>query len=126
MSNAFSDLKALMNSAQEMVNLATTISNKVAAVKVSETESREIMEFRNSLMNLGINDPVTRKGTKNDYFLKLSTQIQEFLDLYFKTKHPRIISTIDLYCLFNRARGLGKFEILTTRYGFSSGSYKSM
>jgi hypothetical protein len=63
-------------------------------------------------MTLGISDPFTRQEAKSDYVKKLALQIQEFLDLYFKTRHPKIISTVDLYCLFNRARGLSKILVL--------------
>lgn len=109
LSSAFSDLNALMDSAQEMVKLASNISAKVATIKGSDSNSKEIIEFRNSLMTLGINDPVTRHEAKTDYFKKLSKELQEFLDIYLKNRHPKIISTVDLYCLFNRARGYGKY-----------------
>jgi len=121
MFSAFSDLKTLMNSAQEMVQLASSIAAKVASAKgTSDSESEEIIQFRNSLMILGISDPVTREEAKNDYVKKLANQIQEFLDLIFKTRHLKIISTVDLYCLFNRARGLSKKFKTNYRFDFSS------
>lgn len=59
MSQAFKDLDGLMQKAQEMVRLAEQISSKLSRDEANG-DSKEAVAFRTFLVELGIDNPVTR------------------------------------------------------------------
>jgi ESCRT-II complex subunit VPS36 len=59
LSTAFEDLESLMAKAAEMVKLAENIGSKIATEQ-EPGMTKEILAFRSNLMDLGIQDPVTK------------------------------------------------------------------
>jgi ESCRT-II complex subunit VPS36 len=104
MTDAFQDLDRLMTKATEMVKLAESISNKVS--KEATNDDNELSTLRTHLLNLGIASPVTRGTAGSIYHQELARELADFLDKMFK--QDDIKSLTDVYCLFNRARGVGK------------------
>ena len=105
LNDAFTDLNSLMSKASDMVKLANAIGSKLVDSKDSNSLPQEIKDFKNNLMTLGIENPISRESLGNsDYFIELSREICQFLDSFFtrNTISLQMISTIDLYCLFNR------------------------
>ncbi|KAJ3019088.1 Vacuolar protein-sorting-associated protein 36 [Thoreauomyces humboldtii] len=105
-SEAFNDLDALMAKAADMVKLAESISIKVAqSTSPGGDESSEMVAFRSYLIDLGIASPVTKKSTGDMYSTELARQLAEFLERIL-ARHGGMMALTDLYCLFNRARGV--------------------
>lgn len=69
------------------------------------TQSQDIAGI---LQNIGFIDPVTKETSGKEYYKELSKQIAVFLNDYLNTS-VGIISLIDAYCLYNRARGICKY-----------------
>uniref|UniRef100_A0A182INP3 Vacuolar protein-sorting-associated protein 36 n=2 Tax=Anopheles atroparvus TaxID=41427 RepID=A0A182INP3_ANOAO len=103
---AFQDLNKLMSMAKDMVSVTKLVSIKIRE-RHGEISEDETVRFKSYLMSLGINDPVTRDGTRSnsEYFLKLSQQLCEML-LDPITDAGGMMSLADVYCRVNRARGL--------------------
>lgn len=102
--DAFGDLDSLMASAKKMVDLAGTLSEKLA----TDASADEVSQFRSAMMKLGVSIS-TGSGSlgSNDQSLSnaLSTEITVFLDhIIAKGISPGLISVANLYCMFNRAR----------------------
>ncbi|KAI7881221.1 EAP30/Vps36 family-domain-containing protein [Mucor mucedo] len=102
MTDAFQDLDRLMTKATEMVGLAESISNKVS--KDASNDENELSTLRTHLLNLGIASPVTRGTAGSIYHQELARELADFLAKLFK--QDDIKSLTDVYCLFNRARGV--------------------
>ena len=106
--NAFEDLEALMASAKEIVALAETFANKSPD---SGTEAANAL-LQESATALGM---VTTKemlkssaGSDSLYLSELSRNLAEYLTDDAKGilhKEGGIMSLVDLWCVFNRARG---------------------
>ncbi|KAL5032763.1 hypothetical protein BDV3_001312 [Batrachochytrium dendrobatidis] len=103
--DAFSDLENLMENAAQMVKLAESISNKLASLSIA-SDSSEMLTFRNYLNEIGISNPVTKESAGDMFIQELSRQLTEFLDQMRLAGHSEMIPLTDLYCLFNRARGV--------------------
>ncbi|KAL4211312.1 Vps36-domain-containing protein [Rhizopus microsporus] len=99
MTDAFQDLDRLMSKATEMVKLAESIS-----AKMSKDPTDQLSELRTHLLNLGISSPVTKNSAGSIYHQELARELAEFLGKLFKQDDMR--SLTDIYCLFNRARGV--------------------
>lgn len=79
---AFQDLKKLMNMAKEMVSLSKNISVKIRERQSGELED-ETIKFKSCLMSLGIDDPVTKDSfaSNSQYLKSLGNEIcQTLLD----------------------------------------------
>ncbi|CAO3666329.1 unnamed protein product [Rhizopus stolonifer] len=100
MTDAFQDLDRLMTKATEMVKLAESISSKM-----SKEPTDQLPELRNHLLNLGISSPVTKDSAGSIYHQELARELTDFLGRLFKQDHD-MKSLTDVYCLFNRARGV--------------------
>jgi len=103
LSQAFTDINALMQKAKELVVLA----DKFAALQKAEGEeggTPEEQEYRNFLVSMGIVSPVTKKNAGSLYHTELARQLSDWLITRVLPKHPMVQLT-DMYCLFNRARG---------------------
>ncbi|CAN4111327.1 unnamed protein product [Withania somnifera] len=107
---AFQDLNALMNKAKEMVLLAEKMRAKLLSGSTSQasgSNDEEIgtkEEMQELLLSVGIVSPVTKESAGALYHQQLSRQLADF------AKNPLeraggMINLIDIYCLFNRARG---------------------
>ncbi|XP_050074877.1 vacuolar protein-sorting-associated protein 36 [Anopheles maculipalpis] len=103
---AFKDLGKLMGMAKDMVAITNAVSAKIRE-RQGEISEDETVRFKSYLLSLGIDDPVTRDGTRSnsEYFLKLSRQLCEML-LDPITEAGGMMSLADVYCRVNRARGL--------------------
>uniref|UniRef100_A0A2M4BR08 Vacuolar protein-sorting-associated protein 36 n=1 Tax=Anopheles marajoara TaxID=58244 RepID=A0A2M4BR08_9DIPT len=103
---AFQDLDKLMEMAKDMVAVTKVVSSKIRE-RHGEVSEDETVRFKSYLMSLGIDDPVTRDGTRSssEYFMKLSQQLCEML-LDPITEAGGMMSLADVYCRVNRARGL--------------------
>ncbi|KAL4570267.1 hypothetical protein LXL04_025919 [Taraxacum kok-saghyz] len=108
--DAFQDLNALMTKAKDMVILAEKMRQKLLSSSNSqsnstndeETASKE--EMQEWMLSVGIVSPVTKESAGALYHQELSRQLADFV----KTPLERaggIMNLIDIYCLFNRARG---------------------
>ncbi|QCD85809.1 ESCRT-II complex subunit VPS36 [Vigna unguiculata] len=107
---AFQDLNALMSKAKEMVMLAEKMrlkllsgsSSQANATNDEEMGSKE--EMQDWLLSVGIISPVTKESAGALYHQQLSRQLADFVKIPLE-KAGGIINLIDIYCLFNRARG---------------------
>ncbi|KAM7512167.1 hypothetical protein LguiB_011042 [Lonicera macranthoides] len=108
--DAFQDLNALMSKAKEMVMLAEKMrlkllsgsNNQANATNDEETPSKE--EMQNLLLSVGIASPVTKESAGALYHQQLSRQLADFVKIPIE-RAGGVINLIDIYCLFNRARG---------------------
>ena len=111
-SEAFLDLKKLMEKAGEMSNTAKTIASRMRdRSKDRGISDDETILFKSHLLSMGvgedIEDPVTRKTSANEsaYFRDLGRQIASFVKPHLKDTNGQVPLT-DLYCMVNRARGM--------------------
>ncbi|ODM88145.1 Vacuolar protein-sorting-associated protein 36, partial [Orchesella cincta] len=109
-SEAFHDLKSLMEMAKPMVQLAKNISNraaKQAASNPEDEEDAEALQFRKQLLSLGIEEPVTKKSysKKDEYHLHLAMEICSALDKLV-LEAGGMMTLVEAYCRINRARGV--------------------
>ncbi|KAJ0975419.1 hypothetical protein J5N97_017384 [Dioscorea zingiberensis] len=106
---AFQDLNALMSKAKEMVMLAEKMRQKLLSGSSSQlnandedTDSKQ--DIQDWLLSVGIVSPVTKESAGALYHQQLSRQLADFVKLPLE-KAGGMIALIDVYCLFNRARG---------------------
>ncbi|KAI8079936.1 EAP30/Vps36 family-domain-containing protein [Halteromyces radiatus] len=102
MTDAFQDLDRLMANANEMVKLAETISSKMN----KDPNDQDLSTLRGYMINLGISNPVTKGTAGSIYHQELSRELAEFLDKLYTKKENDIRPLTDIYCIFNRARGV--------------------
>ncbi|XP_061347500.1 vacuolar protein sorting-associated protein 36-like [Gastrolobium bilobum] len=107
---AFQDLNALMSKAKEMVTLAERMRQKLLSGSSSQTNAtndEEMVskeEMQDWLLSVGIISPVTKESAGALYHQHLSRQLADFVKVPLD-RAGGIINLIDIYCLFNRARG---------------------
>jgi len=103
---AFKDLDALIEKAKDMVVLAEKFSSKLKDKQVSITDD-ETVAFKSYLLSMGIENPVTREthGSGARYHEELAKQLSNFLSGFIE-KEGGFITLTDVYCRFNRARGM--------------------
>ncbi|KAJ8573027.1 hypothetical protein K7X08_009538 [Anisodus acutangulus] len=107
---AFQDLNALMSKAKEMVMLAEKMRAKLLSGSTSQatgTNDEEIgtkEEMQELLLSVGIVSPVTKESAGALYHQQLSRQLADFAKIPLE-RAGGMINLIDIYCLFNRARG---------------------
>ncbi|KAI8473427.1 MAG: EAP30/Vps36 family-domain-containing protein [Monoraphidium minutum] len=114
---AFSDLRALMDAAQEMVALAERFGAQQAggggeggnasggASGGGGGEDAALdRETQAALAAMGIVSPVTRASAGGQYLQQLARQLADFLEGPLG-KAGGLMMLPDVYCLFNRARG---------------------
>ncbi|KAG2370738.1 hypothetical protein C9374_003636 [Naegleria lovaniensis] len=108
---AFSDLKKLMEKAEDMVNLAESFKNKIVQRNKSVThnntaeENEEENQMLDFLLNLGLSSPVTKQSSGAQYHQQLARQLVDFLDNIVQERYGGVITLTDAFCLYNRARG---------------------
>ncbi|XP_057980467.1 vacuolar protein sorting-associated protein 36 isoform X2 [Malania oleifera] len=108
--DAFQDLNALMSKAKEMVMLAEKMrlkllsgsNNQASATNDEEMGSNQ--EMQDWLLSVGIASPVTKESAGALYHQQLSRQLADFIKIPLE-RAGGMINLIDVYCLFNRARG---------------------
>lgn len=108
--DAFQDLNALMSKAREMVMLAEKMRQKLLAAPnnhssvASDEEMGSKEEMQDWLLSVGIISPVTKESAGALYHQQLSRQLADFVKVPLE-RAGGMINLIDIYCLFNRARG---------------------
>ena len=55
---------------------------------------------------MGFIDPVTKETSGKDYYIELGAQIKDFFISYFEKNNEGILTLIDAYHYYNRARGM--------------------
>ncbi|KAI1307208.1 hypothetical protein EDD11_004561 [Mortierella claussenii] len=103
LSQAFQDLQGLMDKAAEMVALAETISNRLA--KSNALNNEDTATFKTYLLNMGIAAPVTKDTAGAVFHKELARELAEFV-LPIVEREGGTMSLVDVYCVFNRARGV--------------------
>ena len=103
---AFEDLKKLMSQAKDMVAISHNIASRIKE-QGHEAASDETTQFRSCLLNLGIDDPVTRDavGSATEYHHKLAKEIALALEVPVR-EAGGVMLLSEVYCRINRARGL--------------------
>lgn len=115
-SEAFHDLKKLMEKAKEMSSTAKSIAQKLKDRSNKDISDDETIVFKSHLLALGVGtemeDPVTRKRSANEsaYYVDLGKQIAGLVKPVLDSASGQMPLT-DLYCTVNRARGL---ELIST------------
>jgi hypothetical protein len=105
---SFSDITSLKTNAQQMIDLSQQISSKLGSSMKNEGDPA-LQEISQVLSSIGFIDPVTKETSGKNYYLELANQINEFFNDYFSNgKNVGIITLIDAYCIYNRARGISK------------------
>lgn len=108
--DAFQDLNALMSKAKEMVMLAEKMRQKLLSGSNSQTgsttddEMGSKEEIQDWLLSVGIISPVTKESAGALYHQQLSRQLADFVRIPLE-RAGGMMNLIDVYCLFNRARG---------------------
>ena len=106
-SSSFNDIQSLRENAEAMISLAQQIRAKLSTSKANTSENAsQAAEINSVLSKIGFIDPVTKEVAGSDYYIKLAEQINLYFTDYFK-KNPdiKVITLIDAYCIYNRARG---------------------
>ncbi|OVA13769.1 EAP30 [Macleaya cordata] len=107
--DAFQDLNALMSKAKEMVMLAEKmrlklLSGPTGQASTTDEEMGSKQDMQDWLLSVGIASPVTKESAGALYHQQLSRQLADFVKLPLE-RAGGMIALIDVYCLFNRARG---------------------
>ncbi|KAJ3025744.1 UNVERIFIED_CONTAM: Vacuolar protein-sorting-associated protein 36 [Siphonaria sp. JEL0065] len=105
----FKVLKAAIVARDWEVKLAESINTKLAAAtnsgSLSSSDTPELIAFRSFLVDLGISSPVTKEMTGDAYTQELCKELSDYLNKVIK-RYGGMIALTDLYCIFNRARGV--------------------
>jgi hypothetical protein len=105
-SGSFSDIGSLKSNAQQMIDLSQQIRSKLGSSMKSDGDPA-LIEINQVLQSIGFIDPVTKETSGKNYYMELAGQINEFFNDYFSnSKNVGIITLIDAYCIYNRARGI--------------------
>ncbi|XP_073009129.1 vacuolar protein sorting-associated protein 36 isoform X1 [Typha latifolia] len=107
--DAFQDLNALMGKAKEMVQLAEKMRLKLLSSLTAQTNSNDEemgskQDMQDWLLSVGIASPVTKESAGALYHQQLSRQLADFVKPPLE-KAGGMMSLVEVYCLFNRARG---------------------
>ncbi|KAJ2783542.1 Vacuolar protein-sorting-associated protein 36 [Coemansia interrupta] len=134
--SAFSDLDALTEKANEIVSMAEHIATQLNAPAASklrggggsssssdEDSAARADAFRQYVLDLGIDSPVTRDTAGAVFHDELARELCDYLENYVSQRGGSV-ALVDAYCLYNRARefalvypadfvqACGKFEAL--------------
>ena len=118
-SEAFTDLQALMDQAQAVVSVMERYKSQIAqseratapgaagAKDGPAADDVDRKQLHDLLATIGISSPVTKSSAGSDYHQQLSRELADFLntDDYLE-RAGGMITLPDIYCVFNRARGL--------------------
>ena len=107
---SFSDIQSLRQNAKEMIELAQQIRAKINLAQQQQQQGGSTQqsqsELNSVLSKIGFIDPVTKEVAGSEYYLLLAEQINDYFNDYFiKNPSVKVITLIDAYCIYNRARG---------------------
>lgn len=106
--NSFEDLSALMASAKEIIQLAETFSKQMYRTTTEDQDSSSDPASLLSQLNLTTTRDMLGNSSSPLYLNELSRQLAEFLTDDTRgilKSEGGIISLVDLWAVFNRARG---------------------
>lgn len=90
-----------------MVVIAEKIKQALAR-KELDADTEEMREIQNVMFNMGIasdfSTQVSKDTSGKNFHQALSYEIEKFLDTII-SKFGGVIGLVDLYCMYNRARG---------------------
>jgi ESCRT-II complex subunit VPS36 len=119
--SSFQDLEVLMARAKDLIILAEQFATKLSSLP-STASSDARLALKESTEALGLSTPIVTKeiaGGQDAYWSELARQIAEFLTSTdsrgqsILKREGGIIPLIDLFAIYNRARGVGRvFECL--------------
>ncbi|KAK9450241.1 EAP30/Vps36 family-domain-containing protein [Limtongia smithiae] len=103
------DLQSLMKKAKDLIGLAESFATRLASSPGVPEEARRAL--RESSNALSLSSPIVTKemaGGGNDeiYFAELARQLAEFLVGGVLESEGGIVPLLDLFALYNRARGI--------------------
>lgn len=109
---AFQDLNQLMKMAQEMTKLSKSIASKIKE-HGSQVTTDETILFKSHLLELGIEQQVdiglssrSSYSSNTQYYTDLARQMSSIIKPIMASKKQEQLTLSDIYCCFNRARGL--------------------
>ncbi|EED18293.1 vacuolar protein sorting protein (Vps36), putative [Talaromyces stipitatus ATCC 10500] len=105
--NAFEDLEALMASAKQIVSLAETLASESGIANGETTEASTVLSQSAAALGMVTTKDMLGSGAENLYLSELARNLAEYLTDDRKgvlRKEGGIISLVDLWALFNRAR----------------------
>lgn len=109
---AFQDLKQLIGMAQEMTKLSKSIASKIKE-HGSQVTTDETILFKSHLLELGIEQQIdmgmsskSSYSSSSKYYEDLAGQISSIIRPVMEKKRQDQLTLSDVYCCFNRARGL--------------------
>ena len=88
--------------------MAQVMRGKLAAMN----QDSKLNEINGILMKIGFIDPVTKETSGKDYYIELGKQINDFFFDYFNKNSLGILTLIDAYHYYNRARGMSKLNFI--------------
>ena len=112
---SFQDLEALMTRAKTVIALAEQLASKISSLPASAGASEARRALQESSELLGLSTPIVSRevaGGLEVYWEELARQVAEFLTApgvegSLLKREGGIIPLIDLFALYNRARGVG-------------------
>mmetsp|Transcript_15225 Transcript_15225/g.45951 ORF Transcript_15225/g.45951 Transcript_15225/m.45951 type:complete len:422 (+) Transcript_15225:178-1443(+) len=106
MDTALHDLQALMGQAQDMVALAEQFRAALARQPLENADEEVVANgLAEDLVSMGIAAPVTKEAAGRQYHVRLARELAAFLATPME-RAGGLLTLPDVYCLFNRARGL--------------------
>lgn len=109
---AFKDLSQLMTFAKEMTQLSKSIASKIKE-HGSQVTNDETIRFRSHLMELGIEQQIdvglgskSSYSNSSSYYEELAKQMSLIITPLMERKKQDQLTLSDVYCCFNRARGM--------------------
>ena len=104
---AFSDLESLKLKAKGIAVIANKINQRIQKKELSNDEMNDIQQV---MFNMGMTDGFTSHVNKDisgkKFFADLAKELEVFLDKVISSERfSGVIGLVDLYCLYNRARG---------------------
>uniref|UniRef100_A0A0D9YGD3 Vacuolar protein-sorting-associated protein 36 n=1 Tax=Oryza glumipatula TaxID=40148 RepID=A0A0D9YGD3_9ORYZ len=107
--DAFQDLNALMSKAKEMMELAEKMRQKLLTNSSAQSNSNDEemgskQDMQDWLLSVGIVSPVTKETAGALYHQQLSRQLADYIRTPLE-KAGGMMALVDVYCLYNRARG---------------------
>ena len=100
--SSFNDINSLRENVSKLVELGSQLKAKVDVKSEGNNQNEEISQM---LQKIGYIDPVTKEIAGKAYIKELSEQLETFFSEYFKNNEG-IMTIIDAYCIYNRARGI--------------------
>ena len=108
---SFDDLTALMTRAQELIKLSESLASRLASGNTVSSSSNAARDaLRRSTQVLGLTSPaITREiaGDKDTFHNELAKELSDFLQDGLLRREGGMITLIDLFAFYNRARGTG-------------------